>query len=151
MPASQIACSKCSPARRRSAQDNWLPTRPSPRFHYWSASGPLTTVGGGIRSLNVALRQMLDLYVCLRPVRYFKGVPSPVKSPEKGRRGHLPREHRRHLRGHRNTRAARSRRRRCSTSGRRSSRKTSQDPLGNPEGDPEWQQLLETIGAPKRT
>src|ERR1700737_48718 len=46
--------------------------------------GPLTTpVGGGIRSLNVALRQMLDLYVCLRPVRYFKGVPSPVKRPEK--------------------------------------------------------------------
>ena len=46
--------------------------------------GPLTTpVGGGIRSLNVALRQMLDLYVCLRPVRWFKGVPSPVKHPEK--------------------------------------------------------------------
>jgi isocitrate dehydrogenase len=46
--------------------------------------GPLTTpVGGGIRSLNVALRQMLDLYVCLRPVRYFDGTPSPVKSPEK--------------------------------------------------------------------
>src|SRR6202453_4912320 len=46
--------------------------------------GPLTTpVGGGIRSLNVALRQMLDLYVCLRPVRYFTGVPSPVKTPEK--------------------------------------------------------------------
>ena len=46
--------------------------------------GPLTTpVGGGIRSLNVALRQMLDLYVCLRPVRWFKGVPSPVRHPEK--------------------------------------------------------------------
>src|SRR5262249_56256744 len=45
--------------------------------------GPLTTpVGGGIRSLNVALRQLLDLYVCLRPVRYFDGVPSPVKRPE---------------------------------------------------------------------
>ena len=49
-----------------------------------SIKGPLTTpVGGGIRSLNVALRQELDLYVCLRPVRYFKGVPSPVKEPEK--------------------------------------------------------------------
>ena len=49
-----------------------------------SIKGPLTTpVGGGIRSLNVALRQMLDLYVCLRPVRWFKGVPSPVKHPEK--------------------------------------------------------------------
>src|SRR4030095_7851289 len=45
---------------------------------------PLTTpIGGGIRSLNVALRQLLDLYVCLRPVRWFKGVPSPVKHPEK--------------------------------------------------------------------
>ncbi len=46
--------------------------------------GPLTTpVGGGIRSLNVALRQLLDLYVCLRPIRYFQGVPSPVRRPEK--------------------------------------------------------------------
>ena len=50
---------------------------------WWRLRGPLTTpVGGGIRSLNVALRQELDLYVCLRPVRYFKGVPSPVKRPE---------------------------------------------------------------------
>jgi isocitrate dehydrogenase len=49
-----------------------------------SIKGPLTTpVGGGIRSLNVALRQELDLYVCLRPVRYFKGVPSPLREPEK--------------------------------------------------------------------
>ena len=49
-----------------------------------SIKGPLTTpVGGGIRSLNVALRQQLDLYVCLRPVRYFSGVPSPLKAPEK--------------------------------------------------------------------
>ena len=49
-----------------------------------SIKGPLTTpTSGGIRSLNVALRQMLDLYVCLRPVRYFTGVPSPVKAPEK--------------------------------------------------------------------
>src|SRR5690606_21735084 len=49
-----------------------------------SIKGPLTTpVGGGIRSLNVALRQELDLYVCLRPVTYFKGVPSPVKEPQK--------------------------------------------------------------------
>ena len=52
--------------------------------YHISIKGPLTTpVGGGIRSLNVALRQMLDLYVCLRPVKYFNGVPSPVKSPEK--------------------------------------------------------------------
>ena len=68
----------------------------------WRIKGPLTTpVGGGIRSLNVALRQELDLYVCLRPVRYFKGVPSPVKRPELVEHGHFPREHGRHLCGHR--------------------------------------------------
>ena len=54
------------------------------REYLVSIKGPLTTpIGGGIRSLNVALRQMLDLYVCLRPVRWFKGVPSPVKAPDK--------------------------------------------------------------------
>jgi isocitrate dehydrogenase len=66
--------------------DNWLPddTVEAFRTYLVGIKGPLTTpVGGGIRSLNVALRQMLDLYVCLRPVRWFKGVPSPVKSPEK--------------------------------------------------------------------
>jgi isocitrate dehydrogenase len=66
--------------------NNWLPddTVDAFRAYLVGIKGPLTTpVGGGIRSLNVALRQMLDLYVCLRPVRYFKGVPSPVKAPEK--------------------------------------------------------------------
>ena len=66
--------------------DVWLPdeTLAILRDYAVSIKGPLTTpVGGGIRSLNVALRQQLDLYVCLRPVRYFKGVPSPVKEPEK--------------------------------------------------------------------
>ena len=54
------------------------------REYYVGIKGPLTTpVGGGIRSLNVALRQLLDLYVCLRPVRWYRGVPSPVKHPEK--------------------------------------------------------------------
>jgi isocitrate dehydrogenase len=65
---------------------SWLPdeTVAACREYLVSIKGPLTTpVGGGIRSLNVALRQLLDLYVCLRPVRWFKGVPSPVKSPEK--------------------------------------------------------------------
>ncbi len=64
----------------------WLPesTVQACRDYLVSIKGPLTTpIGGGIRSLNVALRQMLDLYVCLRPVRWFKGVPSPVKHPEK--------------------------------------------------------------------
>jgi len=65
--------------------DTWLPdaTVEACRDYLVSIKGPLTTpVGGGIRSLNVALRQLLDLYVCLRPVRWFKGVPSPVKKPE---------------------------------------------------------------------
>jgi isocitrate dehydrogenase len=66
--------------------NNWLPDETVEAFQRYlvGIKGPLTTpVGGGIRSLNVALRQMLDLYVCLRPVRYFTGVPSPVKHPEK--------------------------------------------------------------------
>ncbi|HTR43467.1 MAG TPA: NADP-dependent isocitrate dehydrogenase [Pseudomonadales bacterium] len=66
--------------------NNWLPDDTVEAFKEYlvGIKGPLTTpVGGGIRSLNVALRQMLDLYVCLRPVQYFTGVPSPVKRPEK--------------------------------------------------------------------
>jgi isocitrate dehydrogenase len=64
---------------------NWLPDETVAAFrdHLVGIKGPLTTpIGGGIRSLNVALRQLLDLYVCLRPVRYFTGVPSPVRRPE---------------------------------------------------------------------
>lgn len=64
---------------------NWLPdaTVDACRDYLVSIKGPLTTpIGGGIRSLNVALRQLLDMYVCLRPVRWFQGVPSPVKHPE---------------------------------------------------------------------
>ncbi len=67
-------------------KNNWLPDETITAFREYlvGIKGPLTTpIGGGIRSLNVALRQMLDLYVCLRPVRYFRGVPSPVKTPEK--------------------------------------------------------------------
>ena len=66
--------------------DSWLPddTVEAFREYYVGIKGPLTTpIGGGIRSLNVALRQMLDLFVCLRPVRWYRGVPSPVKRPEK--------------------------------------------------------------------
>ena len=66
-------------------QDTWLPkeTLEAVRDYVVSINGPVTTpVGGGIRSLNVALRQELDLYVCLRPVRWFTGVPSPVKNPQ---------------------------------------------------------------------
>ncbi len=66
--------------------NSWLPdeTIEAVRQYHIAIKGPLTTpVGGGMRSLNVALRQLLDLYVCLRPVRYFNGVPSPVREPEK--------------------------------------------------------------------
>src|SRR6185437_12456001 len=64
----------------------WLPDETVEAFQEYlvGIKGPLTTpIGGGIRSLNVALRQLLDLYVCLRPIKYFPGVPSPVKAPEK--------------------------------------------------------------------
>ena len=67
-------------------EQNWLPQATIDTFRQYlvGIKGPLTTpVGGGMRSLNVAMRQLLDLYVCLRPVRWFKGVPSPVKTPEK--------------------------------------------------------------------
>jgi isocitrate dehydrogenase len=66
--------------------DTWLPedTLRAIEYHLVAIKGPLTTpVGGGFRSLNVALRQQLDLYACVRPVRWFRGVPSPVKEPEK--------------------------------------------------------------------
>jgi isocitrate dehydrogenase len=66
--------------------NNWLPDETVEAFRHYlvGIKGPLTTpVGGGIRSLNVALRQLLDLFVCLRPVRWYNGVPSPVKHPEK--------------------------------------------------------------------
>jgi len=66
--------------------NTWLPDETVEAFreYYVGIKGPLTTpVGGGIRSLNVALRQLLDLYVCLRPVRWYRGVPSPVRNPEK--------------------------------------------------------------------
>ena len=72
-------------ATRMYGPDVWLPedTLAALKEYVISIKGPMTTpVGGGIRSLNVALRQELDLYVCLRPVRYFKGVPSPVKQPD---------------------------------------------------------------------
>ncbi len=73
-------------ANRIYGADHWLPdeTVQAVREYVVSIKGPLTTpTSGGMRSLNVALRQLLDLYVCLRPVRYFEGVPSPVKAPEK--------------------------------------------------------------------
>ena len=71
--------------KSKKALDDWLPedTLAAIRHHLVAIKGPLTTpIGGGFRSLNVALRQQLDLYACVRPVRWFQGVPSPVKAPE---------------------------------------------------------------------
>ena len=71
--------------KSHNATGEWLPQSTLDDFSKYlvGIKGPLTTpTGGGIRSLNVALRQILDLYTCLRPVRYFKGVPTPVKRPE---------------------------------------------------------------------
>ena len=82
---------------------NWLPDETLDAFREYlvGIKGPLTTpVGGGIRSLNVALRQILDLYVCLRPVRYFQGTFSGSYT-RTGGHGHLPGKHRRHLRWYR--------------------------------------------------
>jgi isocitrate dehydrogenase len=73
-------------ANRIYGEGTWLPaeTLEAIKAYRVAIKGPLTTpVGGGIRSLNVAMRQELDLYICLRPVRYFEGTPSPVKAPEK--------------------------------------------------------------------
>ena len=67
------------------SKDTWMPDETIEALKEFAVSikGPLTTpVGGGIRSLNVSLRQLLDLYVCLRPIRYFDGVPSPIKNPQ---------------------------------------------------------------------
>ena len=86
------------------ATREWMPAATLDAFRKYlvGIKGPLTTpVGGGIRSLNVALRQELDLYVCLRPVRWFKGVPEPREAPAGRGHGDLPGEHRGHLRRHR--------------------------------------------------
>ena len=83
---------------------NWLPedTVDAIREFRVAIKGPLTTpVGGGIRSLNVALRQILDLYACVRPVKYYNGVPSPGEASRAHERGHFPREHGRRVCRHR--------------------------------------------------
>ena len=122
--------------------DNWLPddTLEAFREYYVGIKGPLTTpVGGGIRSLNVALRQMLDLYVCLRPVRWYRGVPSPVKHPEKVDMV-IFRENTEDIYAGIEYAAGTPERRRCSTSSRRSSEGLQEDPFGTRRsGAPEWQ------------
>ena len=92
--------------------DEWLPKETFDALKTYSVSikGPMTTpVGGGIRSLNVALRQELDLYQCVRPVRLLQGCAQPAQAARADRHGHLPREHRGHLRRHRMAGAVRGR------------------------------------------
>ena len=87
--------------KAKDATGEWLPndTLEAIRAYKVAIKGPLTTpVGGGIRSLNVTLRQVLDLYACVRPVRYFQGTPAPVTHPEQDERRDLPGEHGRRLR-----------------------------------------------------
>ncbi len=127
--------------------DTWLPddTIEAFREYYVGIKGPLTTpVGGGIRSLNVALRQLLDLYVCLRPVRWYTRRPvAGAASRESGHR-HLPREHGRHLRRDRVRGGHRRRRRRCSTSSQKEFPKDFKKiRFGTLEAAAEWQQRLE--------
>src|SRR3954467_12083263 len=76
----------CAGEKSFKQSNSWLPDETVDAFreYFVGIKGPLTTpVGGGIRSLNVALRPLLDLFICLRPVRWYKGVPSPIKHPEK--------------------------------------------------------------------
>ena len=79
--------------KAKNKYNDWLPedTLTAIREYGIAIKGPLTTpIGGGMRSLNVAMRQIFDLYACVRPVRYFQGVPAPVKNPEKLKPGHKP-------------------------------------------------------------
>ena len=96
---------KFTPGEKSFKQYNsWLHEETVPAFTEFlvGIKGPLTTpIGGGMTSLNVGLRKLLDLYVCQRPVRYFNGVPSPVKHPEYVDMVGFPRKHRRYLHRHR--------------------------------------------------
>ena len=132
----------------------WLPdsTVQACRDYLVSIKGPLTTpVGGGIRSLNVALRQMLDLYVCLRPVRWFKGVPSPVKRPDQVNMTIFRENTEDIYAGIEWAGGSARKRRRCWTSSRKNSRKMfDKIRFGTAEKNAEWQAALEGIGAPHR-
>ena len=133
---------------------NWLPddTIEAFRNYYVGIKGPLTTpVGGGIRSLNVALRQLLDLYVCLRPVRWYKGVPSPVKHPEKVDMV-IFRENTEDIYAGIEYAAGTPEAQKVLDFLRAGvSEGVQEDPLRDADASSGWQNALEEIGAPKRT
>jgi isocitrate dehydrogenase len=131
--------------------NNWLPDETlEPSALSVGIKGPLTTpVGGGIRSLNVALRQVLDLFVCLRPVRWFTGVPSPVKHPRKVDMA-IFRENTEDIYAGIEYAAARRTHRSARLLREGIPEGVQEDPLRHARRQPEWQALLESIGAPKR-
>src|SRR2546421_11889029 len=133
--------------------DTWLPDETVEAFRKYlvGIKGPLTTpVGGGIRSLNVALRQMLDLYVCLRPVRWFKGVPSPVKHPEKVDMV-IFRENTEDIYGGTQSAAGTPESQKVlDFFAKEFPKEFKKTRFGTAEAAREWQKRLETIGAPRR-
>jgi isocitrate dehydrogenase len=132
---------------------NWLPDETLDAFRTYlvGIKGPLTTpVGGGIRSLNVALRQVLDLYVCLRPVRWFKGVPSPVKHPEKVDMVIFRENTEDIYAGIEYAAGTPEAQKVLDFFAKEFPREFKKVRFGTTEASREWQQLLESIGAPSR-
>jgi isocitrate dehydrogenase len=133
--------------------NNWLPDDTLDAFREFriGIKGPLTTpVGGGIRSLNVALRQVLDLFVCLRPVRWFTGVPSPVKHPEKVDMAIFRENTEDIYAGIEYAAGTPEAQKVLDFLAKEFPRDFKKVRFGTLEGSREWQSLLESIGAPKR-
>ena len=133
--------------------DSWLPDETVAAFRQYlvGIKGPLTTpVGGGIRSLNVALRQMLDLFVCLRPVRYFRGVPSPVKRPDKVKMVIFRENTEDIYAGIEFAAGSPEAQKVLDFFANEFPKEFKKVRFGTAEAGREWQKLLESIGAPKR-
>ncbi|HET9468240.1 MAG TPA: NADP-dependent isocitrate dehydrogenase [Vicinamibacterales bacterium] len=133
--------------------NNWLPDETLDAFRTYlvGIKGPLTTpVGGGIRSLNVALRQVLDLFVCLRPVRWFAGVPSPVKHPEKVDMAIFRENTEDIYAGIEYAAGTPEAQKVLDFLAKEFPRDFKKIRFGTAESSREWQSLLESIGAPKR-
>jgi isocitrate dehydrogenase len=133
--------------------NTWLPddTLDAFRTYLVGIKGPLTTpVGGGIRSLNVALRQILDLFVCLRPVRWYTGVPSPVKHPEKVDMAIFRENTEDIYAGIEWSAGSPEAQRVLDFIAKEFPKEFKKIRFGTPEASREWQAVLESIGAPKR-
>jgi isocitrate dehydrogenase len=133
--------------------NTWLPddTVEAFREYFVGIKGPLTTpVGGGIRSLNVALRQLLDLYVCLRPVRWYRGVPSPVRHPEKVDMVIFRENTEDIYAGIEYAAGSPEAQKLLDFFAKEFPKDFKKIRFGSPEASREWQEQLESIGAPKR-